>query len=114
MITIETKMNMKNFEKLVINLIILILLSSCGTIKEGFSSQKKDNTDEFLVEKKNPLKLPPDFEELPLPNTETDMNEDQNQEIKNLMKENADNETVNKSQDGKNLEEFLLDKIKKN
>ena len=105
---------MKNFEKLVINFFILILLSSCGTIKEGFSSQKKDNTDEFLVEKKNPLKLPPDFEELPLPNTEMDMNEDQNQEIKNLMKENADNETVNKSQDSKNLEEFLLDKIKKN
>ena len=114
MITIETKMNMKNFEKLVINFFILILLSSCGTIKEGFSSQKKDNTDEFLVEKKNPLKLPPDFEELPLPNTEIDMNEDQNQEIKNLMKENVDNETANKNQDGKNLEEFLLDKIKKN
>jgi len=109
-------MNMKNFEKLVINFIILILLSSCGTIKEGFSSQKKDNTDEFLVEKKNPLKLPPDFEELPLPNTETDMNEDQNQEIKNLIieKDIGDNETVNKNQDGKNLEEFLLDKIKKN
>ena len=105
---------MNNFEKLVINLFILILLSSCGTIKEGFSSQKKDNTDEFLVEKKNPLKLPPDFEELPLPNNEIDMNEDQNQEIKNLIKENEDNETVNKNQDGKNLEEFLLDKIKKN
>ena len=109
-------MNMKNFEKLVINFIILILLSSCGTIKEGFSSQKKDNTDEFLVEKKNPLKLPPDFEKLPLPNTETDINEDQNQEIKNLIieKDTEDNETVNKNQDGKNLEEFLLDKIKKN
>ena len=107
---------MKNFEKLVINFIILILLSSCGTIKEGFSSQKKDNTDEFLVEKKNPLKLPPDFEKLPLPNTETDINEDQNQEIKNLIieKDVGDNETVNKNQDGKNLEEFLLDKIKKN
>ena len=105
---------MKNFEKLVINFFILILLSSCGTIKEGFSSQKKDNTDEFLVEKKNPLKLPPDFEKLPLPNTEIDMNENQNQEIKNLIKENEDNETANKNQDGKNLEEFLLDKIKKN
>ena len=107
---------MKNFEKLVINFFILILLSSCGTIKEGFSSQKKDSTDEFLVEKKNPLKLPPDFEELPLPNTETDMNEDQNQEIKNLIKEEdiGGNEAVNNNQDGKNLEEFLLDKIKKN
>ena len=107
-------MSMNNFEKIVINLFILILLSSCGTIKEGFSSQKKDNTDEFLVEKKNPLKLPPDFEELPLPNTEIGMNEDQNQEIKNLIKENGDNETVNKKQDDKNLEKFLLDKIKNN
>ena len=105
---------MKNFKKLFIYLFILNLLSSCGTIKEGFSTQKKDNTDEFLVEKKNPLKLPPDFEELPLPNTEIDMNENQNQEIKNLIKENEDNETANKNQDGKNLEEFLLDKIKKN
>ena len=107
---------MNNFEKLVINFFILILLSSCGTIKEGFSSQKKDNTDEFLVEKKNPLKLPPDFEELPLPNTKIGISEDQNQEIKNLIKEkeNGDNETVNKNQNNKNLEEFLLDKIKKN
>tara|TARA_Y100000992_G_C20827723_1_gene287897 strand:+ start:158 stop:475 length:318 start_codon:yes stop_codon:yes gene_type:complete len=105
---------MKNFKILLAGLLILILLGSCGTVKEAFSTQKKDNTDEFLVEKKNPLKLPPDFEELPLPNNEIDMNEDQNQEIKNLIKENEDNETVNKNQDGKNLEEFLLDKIKKN
>ena len=48
---------MKNFEKFVINFFILILLSSCGTIKEGFSSQKKDNTDEFLVEKKKSFKI---------------------------------------------------------
>ena len=105
---------MKNFKILLAGLLILILLGSCGTVKEAFSTQKKDNTDEFLVEKKNPLKLPPDFEELPLPNTEIAMNEDQTQEIKNLMKENVDNETANKNQDGKNLEEFLLDKIKKN
>ena len=43
---------MKNFKKLFTYLIILTFLSSCGTIKEGFSNQKKDNKDEFLVEKK--------------------------------------------------------------
>ena len=60
--------------------------------------------------------MPPDFEELPLPNTKIGISEDQNQEIKNLIKEkeNGDNETVNKNQNNKNLEEFLLDKIKKN
>ncbi len=110
-------MNMKNFKKLFIYLFILNLLSSCGTIKEGFSTQKKDNTDEFLVEKKNPLKLPPDFEELPLPNSEIDTNLDQrNQEIKKLVtqNENQDSDINNNTQKSKNLEEFLLDKIKKN
>ncbi len=108
---------MKNFKKLFIYLFILNLLSSCGTIKEGFSTQKKDNTDEFLVEKKNPLKLPPDFEELPLPNSEIDTNLDQrNQEIKKLVtqNENQDSDINNNTQKSKNLEEFLLDKIKKN
>ena len=47
------------------------LFNSCGTIKEGFTMQKKDNTDEFLVEKKNPLKLPPDFDELPIPSEDS-------------------------------------------
>ena len=49
---------MKNFKILIICCLIITLINSCGTIKEGFSMQKKDNTDEFLVEKKNPLKLP--------------------------------------------------------
>ena len=109
---------MKNFEKLVINFFILILLSSCGTIKEGFSSQKKDNTDEFLVEKKNPLKLPPDFNELPEPKSTILSEEEQKDgEIKSLIT-NSDNNnqgsTDNDNSVNKTLEETLLDKIKKN
>ena len=43
-----------------INLIIITLfLSSCGAVKSGFINSKKDNSDEFLVEKKMPLKMPP-------------------------------------------------------
>jgi len=30
---------------------IILFLSSCGSVKEGFSNQKKNNSDEFLVEK---------------------------------------------------------------
>ena len=109
---------MKNFEKFVINFFILILLSSCGTIKEGFSSQKKDNTDEFLVEKKNPLKLPPDFNELPEPKSTILSEEEQKDgEIKSLIT-NSDNNnqgsTDNDNSVNKTLEETLLDKIKKN
>ena len=82
-----------------------------------FQHKKKNSTDEFLVEKKNPLKLPPDFEDLPVPNSEIDINVDQrNQEIKKLVTQNEkqDSDTNNNTQKSKNLEEFLLDKIKKN
>ena len=33
---------------------LLFLLTSCQSAKEGLSGGKKDNTDEFLVQKKNP------------------------------------------------------------
>ena len=46
---------------------IILFLSSCGSVKEGFSNQKKNNSDEFLVEKKSPLIMPPDYNELPIP-----------------------------------------------
>ena len=108
---------MINYKNLFIYLLILTFLSSCGPIKEGFSTQKKDSTDEFLVEKKNPLKIPPDFEELPVPNTAPGMNEDQkNQELKKLItqKESENSNTLNNIDGSKKLEEFLLDKIKNN
>ena len=46
---------------------LCILFSACGSVKEGFTNQKKNNSDEFLVEKKSPLVMPPDFDELPIP-----------------------------------------------
>ena len=55
----------KNKIKLLLSL--LILLSSCQAIKDGLTGKKNDNSDEFLVKKKNPLELPPDFDELPAP-----------------------------------------------
>ena len=109
---------MKNFKILNICLIILFFFNSCGTVKEGFSMQKKDNTDEFLVEKKNPLKLPPDFDQLPVPNSENDIKKDTKEDaVKALITSNnstSENIENNNSQKNKNLENFLLEKIKNN
>ena len=58
---------MKNLSIIAISIALLIFLTSCGTIKEGLGSSRKDNSDEFLVEKKMPLKMPPKFNELPKP-----------------------------------------------
>ena len=73
---------MEKISKLLILSIFIITLSSCGSIKEGFVSQKKNSTDEFLVKKKSPLVMPPEFDELPIPGTD-------NQKQKNHQGKNA-------------------------
>ena len=100
-----------------INLIIITLfLSSCGAVKSGFINSKKYNSDEFLVEKKMPLKMPPMFDEMPTPSKNNQNNNINKNEIKSLItkKENNENNQVKIQQVEKNLKETLLEKIKKN
>ena len=51
-------------------IIFSIFLTSCQSIKDGLSGRKSENSDEFLVKKKNPLVMPPKFMELPKPKEE--------------------------------------------
>ena len=55
---------MKKIRSILFLVIVFFTLQSCQTVKEGFTSQKKKSTDEFLVEKKSPLVMPPEFNEL--------------------------------------------------
>ena len=50
---------MEKFKKLLFIFILTLIFQSCSTLKDGFRSQKKNSTDEFLVEKKSPLVMPP-------------------------------------------------------
>ena len=90
---------------------IFVFLSSCSTVKEGFTNQKKNNSDEFLVEKKSPLVIPPDYNELPIPNEEKTENTN---EIKSLISKSK-NKEVKENLDEKSLsfEKSILKKIKK-
>lgn len=102
-----------------VKIIILIflpflLLQNCSTIKEGFTSQKKNSVDEFLVEKKSPLVMPPEFGELPIPG-EVAVNENEDQaDIKSLL--SSDNKKTktqtNTTQNSTTLEDSILEKIK--
>ena len=108
---------MKNFKVVVLFILILTTLNSCGTVKEAFSTQKKNSTDEFLVEKKNPLKLPPDFDELPTPNQDINQQNDDEDGLKELLITSEDSKKdKSESSDSKNdtLEKQLLEKIKQN
>ena len=106
---------MKIFKKLIL-LSVIFLITSCGTLKEGFSNQKKNNNDEFLVEKKSPLIMPPNYNELPVPNTETTSKENEKNSIKSLVtnEENIVDKSNVKSSENKDIEESILEKIKSN
>ena len=97
-------------------LVIFLFLVSCTTVKSGFVNSKKVNSDEFLVEKKMPLKMPPAYNELPKPGRTSQENEEKNNEIKSLIT-NKDNNELNQSEKqavNKNLKDTLLKKIKEN
>ena len=105
---------MKKFNLLSFILISILILPGCRTLKKGFQSQKKNSTDEFLVEKKSPLVMPPEFSKLPSP--EVTNNETQNNDIKKLItnNENSSNTSLNSTKENENFENSILEKIKKN
>ena len=108
-------MNKKNFSFL-ISIIIFTILSGCQDVKKGLSGKKIDEGNEFLVIKKNPLVVPPNFNELPQPsdnNIENNSNKDNENEFKNIMKNNEDNISENETTTNGNLEENILKQIKK-
>ena len=107
---------MKKIFKLTTIIISLLALNSCGTIKEGFSSQKKNSIDEFLVEKKSPLVMPPDFNELPLPQQTDQVTEnEENTDIKSLLTDNKDTDLNSQNTNqNTNFENSIIEKIKNN
>ena len=99
----------KNF----ILLFIFILFASCSS--NAFSLKKKSSADEFLVEKKSPLVLPPSYGKLPLPGNvqEVEPENNEDKDIKDLlgMSQNSSSENQNKSKN-KSIEKSILEKIK--
>ena len=105
---------MEKFKKLLFIFILTLILQSCSTLKEGFRSQKKNSTDEFLVEKKSPLVMPPEYNELPVPELKNSENEIEDSEsIKKLLtnSENTNSTDLDSNKKNKNFENSILDKI---
>ena len=108
---------MKKISKLLILSIFIITLNSCGTVKEGFSNSKKKSTDEFLVKKKSPLVMPPEFDELPVPGNENQQQKNEEKsEIKSLItgSDNKSSKSENSSNQNTTTENSILEKIKNN
>ena len=104
---------MKYF-KILIFFQLILFLYSCSTIKEGFTNQKKSSSDEFLVEKKSPLVMPPDYNDLPVPDQNKETAEINENKIKDLVTNNEnENAEINNAEDGNlDIEQSILKKIK--
>ena len=104
---------MKKIKSIFFLVIVFFAFQSCQTVKEGFTSQKKKSTDEFLVEKKSPLVMPPDFNELPLPKISENIEENEPENnIEKLISNN--NSSESSGVQDKNFENSIIEKIKQN
>ena len=95
-------------------LTLFYILSACQSMEDALTLKKKNNADKFLVEKKSPLVLPPNYGELPLPGEEiSEENKDENNEIQVTLsnEEIKINETIENSSPS-SLEKSVLEKIK--
>ena len=104
---------MRNISKFFLVFIIFIFLNGCGgswgEFKETMSGQKVTNTDEFLIKKKDPLVLPPEYEKLPLPKTAK-----QKSNVNSIEKILKSNKTKNSdSKVSTDLENMILEELRK-
>mgnify|MGYP001278689378 FL=1 len=97
-------------------LFMALLITSCQSVKNALTGVKQENSDEFLVQKKNPLVLPPDFTDLPQPFeessqvTEVQIEED----IEKLLGMESSSENTDNTTNSSSIESFVLKKIKEN
>ena len=106
------------FKKILFVFFISIILSNCSGVKETLSLKKKTSTNEFLVKKKNPLVMPPEYESLPKPiDNEADDEEeifvdDEEIDISKILKNKSDSKKTKKNNSSRSLENSISDILK--
>jgi len=96
-------------KKIIYIISIIFLITSCETmnsVKRGLTGEKKLSTDEFMIEKKDPLIMPPDYENLPTPEERVAAKEEISTFEKSLGTSIEDNSPSSSSTEG-----FILKKI---
>ena len=96
--------------KIVFFMMLSFLITSCESIREGITGSKNLSTDEFLVKKKDPLVLPPDFENLPNP-SERQISVEEMTSFEKTLKKQTISESSSATENS--VEESILNQIKK-
>ena len=104
---------MKIINKTLVIFFTILLLNSCS----GFKLKKKSSSgEEFLIEKKDPLILPPDFSELPEPNeqnNQSNIEEDDQIKLETIFNDDSPNNDSDKKETKSGLKDSVLKKIQK-
>ena len=103
---------MKIIDKTLVIFFTILLLNSCS----GFKLKKKSSSgEEFLIEKKDPLILPPDYSELPEPNEQNDKSIEEDDQIKfeTTLNEDNSNNNIDDKETKSGLKDSILKKIQK-
>ena len=91
-------------------ILLFVFLVSCAdtfdSVKRGLTGAKKNSADEFLVKKKDPLILPPDFENLPTPD-EAPILLEESSIFENTLEDDGEAD----SPESKSVESSILKKI---
>ena len=98
-------------------MLLIFLITSCadtwGNVKRGLTGAKQESTDEFLVKKKDPLILPPDFDSLPSPSPREEAIEEMSSfSFEKTFKQESETETTASSA-GSSTEDSILKQIRK-
>ena len=91
-------------------LLLFAFLVSCQSFSEAgkaLRNEKTRTTDEFLIEKRGPLSIPPKMGELPKPGSDSETKKE-NKNIFGVLSES------DKSEEKSELENIFLEEIRKN
>ena len=97
--------------KKITSIFIFLIFFSCSSLKDAgkvIRNEKITTTDEFLVKKKDPLILPPNYEKIPQPDTLKE-NKSKEKSVKSILKINTKNQSLKKNS---STEKSIIEKIK--
>jgi len=102
-------------KKTIFPILLIFLITSCadtwGNVKRGLTGAKQKSTDEFMVKKKDPLILPPDFDSLPSPSDREEAAKELSSFEKTLRQ--ASETEITSSSAGSSAEDSILKEIRK-
>jgi hypothetical protein len=104
---------MIKINKTILTFMFIALLHSCGTMSDAgklLRNEKLKTTDEFLVKKREPLSLPPDYDTLPEPGSSEILREESDKSINEILKIS---ENTSSKKSSSSVEQSIINEIRK-